>query len=66
MERFPDKNDIYLFNTGHARRAYYSLGCHREGPESYRFTVWAPRARSIALVGDFNGWDEEACLGFMD
>ena len=62
MERFPDKNDIYLFNTGHARRAYYSLGCHREGPESYRFTVWAPRARSIALVGDFNGWDEEACL----
>lgn len=62
MEKFPDKNDIYLFNTGHARRAYYSLGCHREGPESFRFTVWAPRARSIALVGDFNDWDEEACL----
>ena len=60
MEKFPDKNDIYLFNTGHARRAYYSLGCHREG-ERFRFTVWAPRARAVHLVGDFNGWDETAC-----
>ena len=61
MEKFPDRNDIYLFNTGHARRAYLSLGCHRQAGDSYRFTLWAPRARSVSLLGDFNGWQEGAC-----
>ncbi|MBR5430052.1 MAG: 1,4-alpha-glucan branching protein GlgB [Firmicutes bacterium] len=60
MERFPDAKDIYLFNTGHARRAYLMLGCHRDG-KRFRFTLWAPRARSVSLVGDFNGWDAAAC-----
>lgn len=51
-------DDIYLFNTGNAQKAYLTFGCHyiRETGE-HRFCVWAPNARSVSLVGDFNGWD---------
>ena len=37
--------------------AYQYLGVHREGT-SYIFRVYAPRADSVYLVGDFNGWSE--------
>ncbi len=36
--------------------AYKVLGCHAQG-NGYVFRVWAPHARSVSLVGDFNGWD---------
>lgn len=40
-------------------RVYRELGCHAcEG--GYVFRVWAPRASSVFLVGDFNGWDTAA------
>ena len=50
-------DDIYLFNTGHARKAWLSFGC-RYIPELqlHRFLVWAPNARSVTVVGDFNDW----------
>ncbi len=52
------RDDIYLFNTGHARKAWLCFGC-RQIPElnEYRFLVWAPNAQQVSLVGDFNGWD---------
>ncbi len=37
-------------------RAYEFLGCHREGGRRV-FRVWAPNARSVSVVGDFNAWD---------
>lgn len=40
-------------------RAYDILGCH-SCEEGYVFRVWAPHARSVALVGDFNGWNSTA------
>ncbi len=40
-------------------RVYRELGCHPE-PGGYVFRVWAPAARSVSLVGDFNGWDTAA------
>ena len=50
--------DLYLFNTGEAQRAYLLFGCHWIPEISmHRFCVWAPNARSVSLVGDFNGWD---------
>ncbi len=44
---------------GNTFDVYRELGCHREG-DGYIFRVWAPAARSVALVGDFNGWNTAA------
>ena len=51
------QDDIYLFNTGNAQKAWLAFGC-RFIPElqMHRFLVWAPNARSVTLVGDFNAW----------
>lgn len=51
--------DGYLFRQGTHRRLYENLGAHREG-EGWRFAVWAPNARQVAVVGDFNGWSGSA------
>ena len=55
---FVPRDDIYLFNTGHARKAWLCYGC-RWIPElrEYRFLVWAPNARSVSVTGDFTGWN---------
>lgn len=54
------KDDVYLFNTGNAQRAYLTLGCHFiESENAHRFCVWAPNAQSVSVVGDFNEWDCE-------
>ncbi len=54
------RDDIYLFKKGELFMAYRTFGAIRmkiEGIEGTRFTVWAPRARSVSVIGDFNGWD---------
>ena len=60
MQYIP-RDDIYLFNTGEARKAWLSFGC-RYIPEidMHRFLVWAPNARGVSVVGDFNSWDRGA------
>jgi len=51
--------DLYLFNMGEHRRAHRLLGAHLvEG--GVRFSVWAPNAQSVAVVGSFNGWNIHA------
>ena len=58
--------DVYLFGRGDARRAYLLFGCHElpdpapSGAVQHRFAVWAPAARSVSLVGDFNAWNTDA------
>ncbi len=58
---FLPEADIFLFNTGEAQKAYQLFGCHYI-PElnKHRFCVWAPNARAISVVGDFNQWNEAA------
>ena len=56
---------MYLFGKGDARRAYLVFGCHKVPGEQgakplFRFVVWAPAARSVSVVGDFNDWDAQA------
>ena len=51
------------FHRGEAIRAFALLGCHRQvqsGTEGWVFRVWAPKARYVSLIGDFNGWDKAA------
>ena len=58
FEQFINKNEIYLFNIGEAQQAYATFGCHPvDELGMHRFLVWAPNARHVSVVGDFNGWD---------
>ena len=49
----------YLFHQGKDYRAFEYFGAHRRAPTEggYVFRVWAPRAVSISVAGDFNDWD---------
>lgn len=52
----------YLFHEGTLHHSYRTFGAHRttkHGRPGVRFTVWAPRARQLAVVGDWNEWDEK-------
>ena len=57
--------DIDLFKGGKHYRLYEKLGSHPiklDGVEGTYFAVWAPTAKSVAVVGDFNGWDNRQHL----
>ncbi len=52
--------DAHLFNRGVHYRLYEAMGgrlCVHQGIEGAKFTVWAPEAKGVSLVGDFNYWD---------
>ena len=44
------------FYNGDSANAYELLGCHRVSDGLYRFAVWAPNAKDVCVVGDFNNW----------
>lgn len=53
-------DDLYLFNEGNQHRAWEKLGAHVltvEGVKGVHFTVWAPNAKRVSVIGDFNHWD---------
>ena len=47
---------IERFSAGNCTNAYEFLGCHK-AKKGYTFRVWAPNAKSVRVVGDFNNWD---------
>ncbi|MEX2521065.1 MAG: 1,4-alpha-glucan branching protein GlgB [Paracoccaceae bacterium] len=52
--------DEHLISEGAHWRLWSTLGAHprrHEGVEGSSFAVWAPDARRVSVVGDFNGWD---------
>lgn len=62
VSRFTE-HDIYLFREGRHFRLYNKLGAHAheiKGVAGTYFAVWAPNARQVAVVGDFNGWRADA------
>lgn len=51
--------DIYLFNGGTHYEIYYKMGAHvaeEDGEDGVYFAVWAPNAKTVSVVGDFNEW----------
>ena len=53
--------DIYLFREGSHGRLYERLGCHLDpGGAGARFAVWAPNARAVSVIGEWNGWSPGA------
>jgi 1,4-alpha-glucan branching enzyme len=52
--------DLYLFNEGNHFHLYDKLGSRRttvDGQAGTFFSVWAPNAERVAVMGDFNGWN---------
>ena len=55
--------DLYLFGEGNHTRIYDKLGAHPldvGGTMGVHFSVWAPNALRVSVVGDFNTWDGRA------
>ena len=55
--------DRYLFGNGTHYEIYEKLGAHPvncKGKDGMYFAVWAPHAKAVSVVGDFNGWDPDA------
>jgi len=54
---------LHLFHQGRNFRAFETFGAHftaRGRKKGVVFRVWAPRAESVSVVGEFNGWDSSA------
>ena len=57
--------DIYLFRQGNHFKLYEKLGSHLiavDGVKGTYFAVWAPNAKQVSVIGDFNGWKPESHL----
>jgi len=53
-------DDLHYFGEGSHLRPYTFLGAHPnmvDGVAGVRFSVWAPNAQRVSVVGDFNAWD---------
>lgn len=53
--------DLYLFNEGNHFKLYEKFGAHPAvigGAEGTLFAVWAPNAKAVNVIGDFNGWNK--------
>lgn len=68
MSQHPDNilltdYDVYLFRQGVHTRLYERLGAHThsvDGVAGFQFALWAPNARSVSVIGEFNAWDKQA------
>ncbi|MEZ4357638.1 MAG: 1,4-alpha-glucan branching protein GlgB [Eubacteriales bacterium] len=57
--KYISKDDIYLYNTGEAQKAYLTFGCHYiPEADAHLFCLSAPNAKKASVVGDFNEWDD--------
>ena len=55
--------DLRLLAEGNHNKNYEKLGAHLvevDGVKGTRFAVWAPNAKSVAVIGDFNDWDRDS------
>jgi 1,4-alpha-glucan branching enzyme len=53
-------DDLYLFNEGTHRRLGEKMGALFRPEGGVIFSVWAPNAAGVAVIGDFNGWNPQA------
>jgi 1,4-alpha-glucan branching enzyme len=63
MQSVLSEFDRYLLAEGTFHRAYERLGAHfvvRDGQRGVQFAVWAPNAKLVSVIGDFNKWNTSA------
>ena len=56
------EHDIYLFREGKHYKLYDKFGSHSvevDGVKGVYFSVWAPFAKEVSVIGNFNGWHSE-------
>ena len=54
------EKEMFLFNNGEHFESYRMMGSKRsqeQEEDGWRFTVWAPHAKQVSLVGDFSNWE---------
>ncbi|ACL69450.1 1,4-alpha-glucan branching protein GlgB [Halothermothrix orenii] len=59
-DKIPTDYDRYLFHQGSHYKSYEFLGahpCEENGKTGVRFSVWAPNAAEVRVIGSFNNWD---------
>ena len=56
MKSMLSDDDLHLFNEGSQLRLYDHLGAHLQEGGTH-FAVWAPNARMVNVIGDWNGWN---------
>ena len=59
-EIFLTEVDTYLFGQGTHYEIYNKMGAHKavkNGVEGVYFSVWAPKAKEVYVVGEFNDWN---------
>ena len=57
MRTLLSEDDLHLFNEGSHLKLYDHLGAHLQEGGTY-FAVWAPNAKVVNVMGDWNGWDK--------
>ncbi|MEM9072973.1 MAG: 1,4-alpha-glucan branching protein GlgB [Myxococcota bacterium] len=58
-------DDLHLFNEGNHFALYDKLGAHlgeHEGQPGAQMAVWAPDAKAVHVIGNFNGWKRGECV----
>ena len=63
LETTITEEQIYLFHQGTNHKSYYMFGAHlitKNKVKGVRFAVWAPNAKWVSVIGDFNQWDATA------
>ena len=59
---FFSADEVWSFSNGNMATAYEKFGSHRLtvlGEEGFYFAVWAPAAKKVSVIGEFNGWKKQ-------
>jgi 1,4-alpha-glucan branching enzyme len=54
------EQDVWLFREGTNAELHRAMGCQMQPGGGATFAVWAPNARAVSVVADWNGWNDEA------
>ena len=60
------ENEITLFHQGKDFRCYRKFGAHAQGGKGFHFALWAPRVKSVHVIGEFDGWRDGIPMACVD
>ncbi|MCX8532267.1 1,4-alpha-glucan branching protein GlgB [Chryseobacterium luquanense] len=61
------EHDVYLFKEGKHYKLYEKFGAHsveKDGVKGVYFSVWAPNAKKVSVIGNFNNWNHREHILF--